>query len=73
MIRYSTVLVMLFVSILQMETPAFNVVIADSMTHIPLPNASIYDKNGVAIGMSDDRGVLPELSKNSYPLTVRYL
>ncbi|MDE6533931.1 MAG: hypothetical protein K2M27_10440 [Muribaculaceae bacterium] len=56
-----------------METPAFNVVIADSMTHIPLPNASIYDKNGVAIGMSDNRGVLPELSKNSYPLTVRYI
>lgn len=64
---------MLVVSILQMETRAFNVVVADSITHIPLPNASIYDKNGVAIGMSNNKGVLPKLSKDSYPITVRYL
>lgn len=64
---------MLVVSIMQMETQAYNIVIADSTTHIPLPNASIYDKNGVAIGMSNNKGVLPKLSKNSYPITVRYL
>lgn len=56
-----------------METLSFNVVIADSTTHIPLPNASIYDMNGVAIGMSDNKGVLPKLSKHSYPIIVRYL
>ncbi len=64
---------MLVVSIMQMETQAYNIVIADSTTHIPLPNASIYDKNGVAIGLSNNKGVLPKLSKNSYPITVRYL
>ena len=64
---------MLVVSIIQMETQAFNVVIADSTTHIPLPNASIYDKYGVAISMSNNKGALPKLSKNSYPITVRYL
>ena len=64
---------MLFVSILQMETLAFNVVVVDSITRIPLPNASIYDRNGVAIGMSNNKGVLPKLSKDSYPITIRYL
>lgn len=64
---------MLVVSVMQMETQAYNIVIADPTTHIPLPNASIYDKNGVAIGMSNNKGVLPKLSKNSYPIAVRYL
>ena len=64
---------MLVVSILQMETLAFNVVVVDSITRIPLPNASIYDRNGVAIGMSNNKGVLPKLSKDSYPITIRYL
>ena len=64
---------MLVVSILQMETRAFNVVVVDSIIRIPLPNASIYDRNGVAIGMSNNKGVLPKLSKDSYPITIRYL
>lgn len=64
---------MLMVSIMQMEMQAYDVIIADSITHIPLPNASIYDKNGVAIGLSNNKGALPKLSKDSYPITVRYL
>lgn len=73
MIRYFIVIMMLVASIMQMETQAYNVVVADSVTHIPLPNASIYDKNGVAVGISNHNGVLPKLSKNSYPITVRYI
>ena len=73
MVRHLMVLAMLVVSILQMETLAFNVVVVDSITRIPLPNASIYDRNGVAIGMSNNKGVLPKLSKDSYPITIRYL
>ena len=73
MIRHLMVLAMLVVSILQMETRAFNVVVVDSIIRIPLPNASIYDRNGVAIGMSNNKGVLPKLSKDSYPITIRYL
>ena len=73
MVRHLMVLAMLVVSILQMETLAFNVVVVDSITRIPLPNASIYDRNGGAIGMSNNKGVLPKLSKDSYPITIRYL
>lgn len=73
MVRHLMVLAMLVVSTLQMETLAFNVVVVDSITRIPLPNASIYDRNGVAIGMSNNKGVLPKLSKDSYPITIRYL
>lgn len=64
---------MLMVSIMQMEMQASDVIIADSITHIPLPNASVYDRNGTAIGLSSNKGVLPKFSKDSYPITVRYL
>lgn len=49
------------------------VVVADSATHMPLPNASVYDLYGKALGRSDRHGVLPRLAAASYPLTVRYI
>lgn len=52
---------------------AYDVVVADSITHIPLPNATIYDKHGTAIGMSNNKGVLPKISSIFYPITLRYL
>lgn len=73
MVRLLSVTVMLVVAIIQIESQALNVVITDSATHIPLPNASVYDRNGVAICLSNNSGKLPELSKESYPITIRYL
>lgn len=52
---------------------ADNVVVADSATHVPLPSASVYDRNGKAIGVSNGKGVLPRISSASYPLTIRYI
>lgn len=63
----------LAVASVPMNLSADNFVVADSVTHIPLPNASVYNCRGKAIGMSDLNGVLPGLSKDSYPITVRYL
>lgn len=48
-------------------------VVADSATHMPLPSASVFDRNGNALGMTDARGRLPFLWPDSYPVTVRYL
>lgn len=50
-----------------------NVVVADSATHIPLPHATIYDRHGAAIGMSDNNGMLPRIALTSYPITLRYI
>lgn len=54
------------------EAQAF-VVVADSATHAPLPNASVYDRYGATVGISNRKGVLPAISTFSYPITVRYI
>lgn len=49
------------------------VVVADSVTHSPLPNASVYDRHGATIGISNRKGMLPAIATVSYPITVRYI
>ena len=49
------------------------IVIADSVTHTPLPNASVVDRHGRSIGVSDAKGRVPFISSELYPITVRYL
>lgn len=48
-------------------------VIADAVTHRPLPSASIFDRQGNIVGISDSRGIMPFIPSNVYPVTVRYL
>lgn len=52
---------------------AGNIFVADSVSRHTLPSASVFDCNGNAIGMSDSRGRLPLIAKNSFPITIRYL
>ena len=56
-----------------MGTKVYGTVIADYITRTPLPNASILDKDGKVIGVSNNRGKLPRIKSGSYPLTVTYL
>lgn len=63
-------LVFVFIS---SEAWAYNVVVADSVSHVPLPNASIYNGKGDAIGISNHRGVLPKIPRDNYPITIRYI
>lgn len=49
------------------------VVVADSATRTPLPSASVFDRSGRAIGMTDSRGRLPYISPADFPVTLRYL
>lgn len=72
--RYISIIVSVLALVVGIsEGRANNIIVADSTSHIPLPNASVYDRNGTAIGMSDRNGVLPTISPGSYPITVRYL
>lgn len=68
--RYILMLVFSFVA---MEIWAYHVIVADSATHVPLPNASIYDKDGTAVGYSDNNGAVPAIARSRYPITVRYI
>lgn len=48
--------------------------IVDKENGQSLPKASIFDKNGIFIGVADDNGVIPTtISKGSYPLNIRYV
>ncbi|MDE6300910.1 MAG: carboxypeptidase-like regulatory domain-containing protein [Muribaculaceae bacterium] len=48
-------------------------IVADATSGRTLPGASVFDRNGKAIGVSDTRGRLPYVSPSEYPVTVRYL
>lgn len=73
MIRYVMTAISLLFSIILMEAWAYDVIVVDSATHVPLPNASIYDKDGTPVGLSNNNGAVPKITRNRYPITVRYL
>ncbi len=52
---------------------ALPVVVADSLSRLPLPGAPVYDRKGTLIGLSDDYGHLPELSADDFPVKLRYM
>ena len=58
-------------SAIKMEGKAFDTYVVDSTTLTPLPGASIFDKQGNAIGISDNNGKLPYISAYSLPITIR--
>lgn len=48
-------------------------IVADAVSRLPLPGASISDKGGRFVGMCDSNGRLPAVSAEMYPLSVRCL
>lgn len=48
-------------------------VIADSLTHLPLTNASIFNCKGKFIGTSNATGTISCASHSDYPITIRYM
>ena len=73
MIRKALSTILLLFSIIAMGAKEYSVIVADSVTHIPLPNATIYDRDGNPIGLSDKRGGVPVIERNLYPITISYL
>ena len=48
--------------------------IIDKETSQPLAKASVFDKNGKFIAVTDDNGLVPSnITNNSYPLNIRYV
>lgn len=48
-------------------------IVADADTREPLGNASVFDRNGKAIGICRANGRMPYVERGEYPVTVRYL
>lgn len=49
------------------------VIVADSISRRPLPNASVFDSRGRFIGTTGPGGSLPAISASEYPVTIRYM
>lgn len=69
-----TCLLLWFVVLVALTARSRNIiVVADSVTHRPLPGASVFGSSGTAAGMTDGKGRLPYLSASDLPFTIRYL
>lgn len=47
--------------------------LVDAETKASLPLASITDRSGNVVGMTDKSGVIPDLQKDRYPITFNYM
>ena len=65
--------IIVLVSILSgaFDADAFRLV--DAETKAPLPLASITDRSGNVVGMTDKSGEIPALQKDRYPITFNYM
>lgn len=73
MLRFVITALSIVFSVVSMDLWAHDVIVADSATRIPLPNASIYDRDGKPVGLTHSNGALPKIASSRYPLSVRYL
>ena len=48
-------------------------VVADSISRLPLPNASLFDKRGNLLGICNSKGKSPYISASNLPVTIRYM
>ena len=48
-------------------------VVADSISRLPLPNASLFDKKGNLLGICNSNGKSPYVSASSLPVIIRYM
>ena len=48
-------------------------VVADSISRLPLPNASLFDKKGNLLGICNSNGKSPYVSASNLPVTIRYM
>ena len=48
-------------------------VVADSISRLPLPNASVFNKKGNLLGICNTKGKSPYISSSDFPITIRYM
>lgn len=73
MSRFAIIVLLTVFSVFNLAGQAHNIVVVDSATKMPLPNASIFDRQGNVIGVCDSKGKIPYIPAASCPVTVRYI
>lgn len=61
----------LYASVMAAQTN--HAVVADAESRSPLPGASIFDRNGNLVGVSNKNGRTPHIAEDRLPVTVRYI
>ena len=51
----------------------YHFVVADSISRLPLPNASVFDHKGHLLGICNTKGKSPYISPSELPITIRYM
>ncbi len=69
----STIIILL--SLLFSFIPLYgkSIIVVDSVTRQPLPSTTIFDREGKAICLTNNKGKLPYISPDNFPITFRYL
>ncbi len=67
------IMVVWLMSALAANGQARNAVVADSLTRVPLASASVFDRHGSMVGITDAKGRTPHIAAECYPITVRFL
>ncbi|MDE6610594.1 MAG: carboxypeptidase-like regulatory domain-containing protein [Muribaculaceae bacterium] len=73
MCRYAFVILFLFFVVSVVKGQVRDAVVADSVTRMPLSNASVFDREGKFAGISMPDGKIPRVPESDYPITVRYM
>lgn len=71
--RSITTIFLILLSVLRMAGELSFVVVADATTRSPLPFASVFNRDGKAICISDRHGRFRQVDDKDYPLTIRYI
>lgn len=66
-------ILVLVLNVFDMAGQARYAVVADTVTNLPLSNASVFDRHGNVIGMCNSDGRMPYVAASDFPITVRYL
>lgn len=61
------------VTALNLTGKSHHAIVADSSTLTPLSNASIFDRTGALIGISNVKGTTPYIDDSCLPITIRYI
>lgn len=56
-----------------LSSSAYEIEVLDVSDQEPLPAASVFNREGILLGVTDEKGVYDKVGEDDYPLMVRYL
>ncbi len=69
----SRILLLLSILLSSLNIAGKNTVVADALSRMPLPNASVFDRHGKTIGICNAAGEIPYTRPTDYPVTIRHI